>query len=279
MQLTSGEVEEDFLIYVCPLHIQIASNNLHVHLCVTLIVPSTSAKTPSVKLNTSQMPLSSSTPAVTASARSEETISEFVSRSQLTEQEEATLHHDNRGILDGIDQEVAHASEERGPGRGTSVRASLVSLVDASSPDDHPGDTTKEASNLEDGLEKPPVVVATPEVTESAPEVPGSAGSAAACGGFSLGGSILFKPEVTNDECQSKKPIVVTSNAEVTSGALAKPSLQVTASGAFIAVGKPTESQTALNATDTELSKPSRGSFHLAASEQVKTDLLSKFPL
>lgn len=276
MQLTSGEVGEDFLIYVCPLHIQIASNNLHVHLCVTLIVPSTSAKTPSVKLNTSQMPLLSSTPALTASARSEEMISEFVLN--LTEQEEATLHHDNRGILDGIDQEVAHASEERGPGRGTSVRASLVSLVDASSPDDHPGDTTKEASNLEDGLQKPPVVVATPEVTESAPEVPGSAGSTAACGGFSLGGS-TFMPEVTNDECQSKKPIVVTSNAEVTSGALAKPSLQVTASGAFIAVGKPTESQTALNATDTELSKPSRGSFHLAASEQVKTDLLSKFPL
>lgn len=265
------------MIYVCPLHIQIASDNLNVHLCVTLIVPTTSTKTPSAKPKKSQMPLLSSTPAVTASALPEETSGKLVLRSQLTEREEATLHHDNRGVLDGSDQEVAHATEERGPGHVASERGPSVSLVDASFPDDDRGDTAKQAYNLERGPKKPsrPVaVVATPEVTESASETPESIDSTAACGGFSLDGSTVFKPEVTNDEYQSKKPIVVTSNAAVTVSAPPKSSLQVTASGAFVAVGKSAESQTALNASDTEPSEPSRGSFPPAVTEKVKTDLL-----
>lgn len=261
------------MIYVCPLHIQIASDNLNVHLCVTLIVPTTSTKTPSAKPKKSQMPLLSSTPAITASALPEETSGKFVSRSQLTEREEATLHHDNRGVLDGSDQEVAHATEERGPGHVASERGPSVSLVGTSFPDDDRGDTAKQAYNLEGGLKKPSrpfAVVATPEVTESASETPELTDSTAACGGFSLDGSTVFKPEVTNDEY----PIVVTSNAAVTVSAPPKSSLQVTASGAFVAVGKSAESQTALNASDTEPSEPSRGSFPPAVSEKVKTDLL-----
>ncbi|KAK2567238.1 Nuclear pore complex protein Nup214 [Acropora cervicornis] len=211
----------------------------------SIIVPSAITKTPSAKLNKSQMPLLSSTPAVTASALSEETIGKSVLRSQWTVQEEATLHHGNRGVLDGNDQEVAHATEERGPRHGASERGPSVSFVDASSPDDDSGDTAKQAYNLEDGLKKPPVVVATPEETESAPEIPESTDSTAASGGFSLDGSTVFKPEETNYEYQSKKPIVVTSKAAVTA-----------------------ESQTALNATDTEPSKPSRGSFHPAVTEK-----------
>ena len=234
---------------------------------MTLIVPSAITKTPSAKLNKSQMPLLSSTPAVTASALAEETGGKFVLRSQLTEQEEATLHHGNRGVLDRNDQEVAHVTEERGPRHGASERGPSVSFVDGSSPDDGPGDSAKQAYNLEDGRKKPPVVVATPEETESAPEIPESTDSTAASGGFSLDGSTVFEPEVTNYEYQS--------NAAVTLSAPPKPSLQVTASGAFVAVGKSAESQTALNATDTEPSKPSRGSFHSAVTEKVKTDLLS----
>lgn len=214
------------------------------------------------------MPLLSSTPAVTASALAEETGGKFVLRSQLTEQEEATLHHGNRGVLDRNDQEVAYVTEERGPRHGASERGPSVSFVDASSPDDDSGDTraAKQAYNLEDGLKKHPVVVATPEETESAPEIPESTDSTAASGGFSLDGNTVFKPEVTNYEYQS--------NAADTLSAPPKPSLQVTASGAFFAVGKSSESQTALNATDTEPSKPSRGSFHPAVTEKVKTDLL-----
>ena len=211
---------------------------------MTLIVPSAITKTPSAKLNKSQMPLLSSTPAVTASALAEETGGEFVLRSQLTEQEEATLHHGNRGVLDRNDHEVAHVTEERGPRHGASERGPSVSFVDASSP----------------------VVVATPEETESAPEIPESSDSTPASGGFSLDGTTVFEPEVTNYEYQS--------NAAVTLSAPPKPSLQVTASGAFVAVGKSAESQTALNATDTEPSKPSRGSFHPAVTEKVKNDLL-----
>ena len=190
------------------------------------------------------MPLLSSTPAVTASALAEETGGKFVLRSQLTEQEEATLHYGNRGVLDRNDQEVAHVTEERGPRHGASERGPSVSFVDASSP----------------------VVVATAEETESAPEIPESTDSTAASGGFSLDGTTVFEPEVTSNEYQS--------NAAVTLSAPPKPSLQVTASGAFVAVGKSAESQTALNATDTEPSKPSRGSFHPAVTEKVKTDLL-----
>ena len=243
-----------FLDLCIPLHIPIASDNLNVHLCVTLIVPSAITKTPSAKLNKSQMPLLSSTPAVTASALSEETIGKSVLRSQWTVQEEATLHHGNRGVLDGNDQEVAHATEERGPRHDASERGPSVSFVDASSPDDDSGDTAKQAYNLEDGLKKPPVVVATPEETESAPEIPESTDSTAASGGFSLDGSTVFKPEETNYEYQSKKPIVVTSKAAVTA-----------------------ESQTALNATDTEPSKPSRGSFHPAVTEKVKKRFIASF--
>ena len=241
---------------------------------MTLIVPSAITKTPSAKLNKSQMPLLSSTPAVTASALAEETGGNFVLRSQLTEQEEATLHHGNRGVLDRNDQEVAHVTEERGPRHGASERGPSVSFVDASSPDVDSGDTAKQAYNLEDGLKKLPVVVATPEETESAPEIPESTDSTAASGGFFLDGSTVFKPEVTNNECQSKKPIVVTSNAADTLSAPPKPAHQVTASGAFFAVGKSSESQTALNPTDTEPSKLSRGSFRPAVTEEVKNDLL-----
>ncbi|XP_044180329.1 nuclear pore complex protein Nup214-like isoform X4 [Acropora millepora] len=215
----------------------------------SIIVPSAITKTPSAKLNKSQMPLLSSTPAVTASALAEETGGKFVLRSQLTEQEEATLHHGNRGVLDRNDHEVAHVTEERGPRHGASERGPSVSFVDASSP----------------------VVVATPEETESAPEIPESSDSTPASGGFSLDGTTVFEPEVTNYEYQSKKPIVVTSNAAVTLSAPPKPSLQVTASGAFVAVGKSAESQTALNATDTEPSKPSRGSFHPAVTEKASS--------
>ena len=219
---------------------------------MTLIVPSAITKTPSAKLNKSQMPLLSSTPAVTASALAEEIGGKFVLRSQLTEQEEATLHHGNRGVLDRNDHEVAHVTEERGPRHGASERGPSVSFVDASSP----------------------VVVATPEETESAPEIPESTDSTPASGGFSLDGTTVFEPEETNYEYQSKEPVVVTSNAAVTLSAPPKPSLQVTTSGAFVAVGKSAESQTALNATDTEPSKPSRGSFHPAVTEKVKNDLL-----
>ncbi|XP_015755286.1 PREDICTED: nuclear pore complex protein Nup214-like [Acropora digitifera] len=237
----------------------------------SIIVPSAIAKTPSAKLNKSQMPLLSSTPAVTASALAEETGGKFVLRSQLTEQEEATLHHGNRGVLDRNDHEVAHVTEERGPRHGASERGPSVSFVDASSPDDDSGDTAEQAYNLEDELKKPPVVVATPEETESAPEIPESTDSTAASGGFSLDGTTVFKPEVTNYEYQSKEPIVVTSNAADTLSATPKPSLQVTASGAFFAVGKSSESQTALNATDTEPSKPSRGPFHPAVTEKTSS--------
>ncbi|XP_067016823.1 nuclear pore complex protein Nup214-like isoform X3 [Acropora muricata] len=209
----------------------------------SIIVPSAITKTPSAKLNKSQMPLLSSTPAVTASALAEETGGKFVLRSQLTEQEEATLHHGNRGVLDRNDHEVAHVTEERGPRHGASERGPSVSFVDASSP----------------------VVVATPEETESAPEIPESSDSTPASGGFSLDGTTVFEPEVTNYVNAAQ------SNAAVTLSAPPKPSLQVTASGAFVAVGKSAESQTALNATDTEPSKPSRGSFHPAVTEKASS--------
>ncbi|XP_068695298.1 nuclear pore complex protein Nup214-like isoform X2 [Montipora foliosa] len=189
----------------------------------SIIVPSTRAKTPSLKPSKSQEPLTSSTPAISTRAPPEVTKDRFVVKSQLTEQEEVSLDHGHDDVVD--DTDIDGNDRE------------LEQLTDAT-------DTVSSSSS--------------------------------AASGFSLGVGKAFvssagasKDEVAKDKEDFNDTVAVAVKPEAAESSPAKPTRQITASGAFTAVGKSAELQTVPNTEKTEVSNQPSGFFLPAAKEQL----------